>query len=708
MNPQLLAAIRKLIIARRNAREAGDSISDQDAEAFIREETKGLPGRPHGYGLADAQKVLRSFDTRITPDNLGAAALQGATLNYADEIRGLFPGGDEAKERMRLQNTLFDEAHPVASAAGAITGGVAGSILGGTLVAGAAKALKLGKAASAVAKAAAESQDAPSFLRRLAKQVGIATTGGAATSAIAGSGAGTDRASRIAGAKQGAEVGAVIGVPLGAASATALPVARFVRKVGGKARGQARVASAIEESGGIPAVRQRVQDAVAAGRGKEVVLGDMSLPLQGVTDYAVNAHPSVRTKAEEIFRPRQANMTQRILNDTRATVGNPSAALRQEELAGARRDWANGPEGYGGIVASNPSFDLSAMRDQLDIPAIEKMYNFAREAGDITNTEKSETVLNRLLRGDKTVTPKERFDAGITVDAAGIHSPDMAGRPVTFSDLQDFQQALHDKAEAAFRAGRTNYGEAIKGVRQNLLATMEKTVPNYRAVSAAYKSRMDLERALQAGVDSFDVNDLQSFAKNFNALSPAEQAEFRNGLTSEFINKLQHTATNINTAGRIMQGSDATNKMLETIFGNDLPDFTNKVGWERNMASTAGALQGSATKRRLSEDAFDPADLLNKAHQGIVGTQRALFNYALGGFLKGNKFRAAQTAGDAVLTQGSDAIQKILDQMSAPPRANVLSNQGLFGTAAVAGQVPGNSGLFANGLFDPTQEEDQQ
>jgi hypothetical protein len=414
-DPILSKAARALVAAQQRAQKAGVPIAPEDLDAFVREETKGR------YGLPDAQKLISSIDTGINPRNLLRSAVQGATMNWGDEILGKIPsvlgGGPGAEEDMRLRGEMFKNANPKTD----FTAGLLGSIAP-TLLAPEAEAMSLGAAAGR----------------------GAAT--GAVVGGLSGAGAGEDAHSR----EVGGAVGGIGGAALGAIVPSLVGGMKYAFSPA--ARASARMGHAIEQSGGADAVRATVAGMDAAGRGGDVMLGDASAHLRQLTDFAANNSDDVLVPLAKQTAARQRNSAGRLLDDVRQNLagGDADATLRGEQLKSAKDIWAAGPDGYGGVREANPPVNTAAVQPFLKVPAVMDAWKSARLAGDIKASDPLDNMFNTLVDGK---------------------------RPVTFADMQSFRKILSDKVSAAFSNGQGELANSYKNARcrQDLRTSTSRT-----------------------------------------------------------------------------------------------------------------------------------------------------------------------------------------------------------------------------------------
>jgi hypothetical protein len=322
-------------------------IAAEDAEAFVREETKGQ------FGLQDVQKLIASINTDIGLRNIGRSVAQGALFNFADELMGVV--SPARKEEMRLREDLYSEEHPVANMVGQLGGGLA---------------LPGGEMGTALRRGAPVAQ-------AVAKGVGI----GAAAGALSGAGSGEGLMERGDNAALGAGLGAIVGgaVPavVGAGKLAFRPAARADR----------RLALAIKRSGGPDALRTENARLGAAGRGNEAQVSDLSDYLSRELDFAANADDATSVPLAQRAAARQADMSGRLLDDTQSLTGAADAGARLGELQASRRAWAASDAGFEGLRKANPEITdvdgLMSLLPHLEQPHVAKALERARAVGMI-------------------------------------------------------------------------------------------------------------------------------------------------------------------------------------------------------------------------------------------------------------------------------------------------------------------------------------
>lgn len=642
MDPKLIEILKTLLAARTNARDAGATISPSDEDAFIRQMSKGK------FSRKDLGPLLGTGAMNMASD-LVRAGMNGATAHLADDAIGLF--SPEQAEESRLRSEYFKQEHPklsfTAELAGSLgLGKILDALLGGTEVHTVAESAKAGAKAGAGYGAAAGfgESNGEDFTDRLKS----AATGG------------------LVGGAAGGAVGTLFGAGVSAFSK--------------KRPGLARLTKAIEDDGGLEAIKSNVEANVKAGRGEVITLADMGPHLRQALDFAANASDEVLIPAAQLLEARNAERAARLLADARANMGaparlinprpnmggsaaalegEPDAALRAGQLAQNSR--AVGAKVYGDLEAQNPTFDIRTL--PLDKGKIARLWQNARAAGNLTGKGPLDDLIARLTAANPTV-PTSKL-----AQVAKQFSEGATERPVTFSDLQTLRQGLDGQTGAAFRSGNGAMGNALKDIQSHVDDVLEAGAPGFRAANTAYRGAKDLERALQSGSDWWQKADQRQLMRVVESLKakPGALDEFRHGIASGLVEKLQAAATNRDVSREIIQGSQDMNAKLRVIFGDKstFDAFLLRVKAEREMAKLAQTIGGSQTARRMAAQGYAPeelgVDLL--AHGPMSMAKRAALAYGRATMRKG----AADAMGPALLTQGADNIRGLLDAMHGNP-----------------------------------------
>ena len=569
-------------------------------------------------------------DTSINLKNIARSAYQGATFNFGDELYGLLPGVDKQDvEEFRRNEKAFRQEHPIVDFAAGMAGGLV--LPGGAAAKVGGKTLGVGQA---VARGALF---------------------GAGAGALSGAGAGEDTSGRVEGAIGGALTGGVLG-----AAIPAIAGARQLAKQGGaglsaEARAGRRLRHAIEKSGGVGAVTRELDDAVAAGRGNEVMLGDLTDRLRAEADFAANASDDVLVPLYDRVEARQRGATGRLLTDVRDEVGDPIAEDIADGLKRLRRNTSELL--YDGLRAKYPQLkNPHGLAEVLQQPKVKGAWN---EANKVV-----------AFVGEK---------------------PDV-GKP-SFQQVFDVKQHLDDAIGAAKRQGRGNLMKRLISARDWLEKELETRVPEYRAVQADYRARSQVIKALETATDAWGADDTRRLERSFSNMDADSRNVFRQGLASELITRLRSVATNRDEAKRLIEASPAMQDKLRIVFGDDhtFQTFMRKAAVEAKMAKMRGPVSGSRTAARLAARGrvSDLTDVAVRAGSGTVGNvvSRGIRGTVGMGMNILNE-KTANALGKVLMTTGKAGIRDALAASQRVPVARVsplLTNRV---PAAVGSELP--------------------
>jgi hypothetical protein len=357
-----------------------------------------------------------------------------------------------------------------------------------------------------------------------------------------------------------------------------------------------------------------------------------------------------------------------------AGISNPDFLLRQRQLEQNTSDV--GDKVYGDLAAQNPHFDVSTL--PLNKPLISRLWSGAKLAGDI-NAEGSpiDELITKLTKANPGMKPAEIQQAAQSIAASSSADASASGglaafaqppRPITLDDMTSLRRALEGRASSAFKAGNGSLGNSLAGVKDQVSSALEAGAPGYKDANAAYKAANDLERALDEGHDWWMKADSRELGRVVAEKSqqPGALAEFRNGIASGLVEKLQSAATNQDVARQITQASEDMNAKLKLIFGDakTFDAFMARAKAENEMSKASGVVSGSATARRLAAQgisipdvAVDAALSPSKAATGVLAT---VSKYTKGALNR----RTADAMGPQLLTQGASSIDELLRRMT--------------------------------------------
>ncbi len=626
------------------SKAAGTPLSDADLDAYARRESGGK------YGLEDLANAHAASaptpsgpapDTSVNMHNLGRSALQGATFGFSDEIAGQVKG-DKYKEEMRANQKAFESAHPWYDAGAKILGALGLPV---------AMALAPESAAGAGLAGAAEGTGVWSGAARALQAL---RTGGGALGSIGRSAA----AAGALGAAQGAGEGdtpeqrepeALIGGGSGMVAGAALPVlGSIVRRVAMPgAFANEQIADAVRSAGGPAALRAQAGAFAAAGKGADAASVALSPEMLALADKDATKRPEAKIALANMLQARQAGQSDRVLSDVSDAMGaEPNATAQLAKLQAARKAWAAGPNGYGGLRAADPVIApqaISALAPTLKQPPVAQALAAAKRVGflgDIRDVKR-----------------------------------------LSFGHLQDVKESLDDAVDNAFRGGNGNLGTRLGQARDQVVSFMHDNVPGYSGVAAEYARRMQLESALQAGQDAWKTADARAIGPQLAALSPDEQSQFRTGMASALWDHLGAARTNRDISQQMVDGGPALQAKLEAAFPNKtaFDRVMQQLAAERQMATSRSAVGNSATAARTAAGTDALGQALPTAALAIPGFA---YGHGLGPMaltaavtraLEARTGRlAAGQVGTALSEQGPDAIERLLATMGRPTGPGVL------------------------------------
>lgn len=556
------------------------------------------------------------FDEARGPDKpvgsmsaLGRGAIQGATFNFADELRAIdeaggaspeepgtplqsikglykyWTGDPEAVQRYNealARERAIDEAakaqHPYLHMAGELAGSIpAMAVLpGGELAEGANLATKMVKGA----------------------QVG-AEYGG-----LSGLGEGKDTGERALGAAQG-----IVGGIIGGAAAPALGSAasyitdRAISPAIGAIRGA--INPEAEASRRLAAALQKDQELIAAGKadgmspqewiaarkaGEPVTLADLgSSNTQALLRSSANTSPEGRAILEKALNDRFAGQTERVGEEVRGLVaGGANAGKTAEELVA---DYDR---------ARVPAYKQAFQQGDKEIisPAIERLMGsptFEQAMKNAVSTGKDRAIAEGY----------GAFNPGVAVENGMIKFTKTKPTGVPqYPNLQYWdavKKELDSMANVARRQGDTS------SVAGNLAATLrnelDQQVPSYANARGIAAQFFGENNALEAGrklagkkVDPAQITQIMSKMK------PDEKKLFQEGYASDWANRVIGNISDTRDITKAMFNSPNERARALAVFGPaGMAKMEARMALETIMDGARKAMGNSTTARQLIE-----------------------------------------------------------------------------------------------------------
>lgn len=630
----------------------------------------------------DAAKAL--VDTHVVPIKVSEAAMHPSTtesnlVHAADGITfGMGPKaaaaiqslvtGSKYSDIRDAQNAAMGAQvrdHPWASGIGSVEGGLLPAVLsdGATVpeaIEGATARTAYGGGVFGAADAAGHS-DGP--LADRLKATAIGAGGGALTAGLLG---GT-----IAGVK-------AVGRPL--------------------ISGAAQVAKAIEESGGMKAVQAALDHLTSTGRGDVASLADLSQPLRDLADHSATVSGPAREAIADVTTGRQATQGARAIQDVRDGLGDvPNAPELSATMKTALQKWAESDQGYGGIRAANPPVDARAVQAAMDKPQLVSAWKDAQLADNIAPNDPVKGLLAKVTADNPGWSPEAVKTFASDPAAQGVYGGGAAAagdtRAASYTDLSRLNKLLDGRVGKAYSAGDVPLAENYKSIR-DLTRDALNQVPDHAAVTEQYAARKGAIDALALGEQDFGTTDVRGIQRRMGALPADQQELYRQGMASKFSEWLSSKGANRDVGTELANASPDMQAKIKTVFGDPqtFQDYTDAQASEKSLSQLKATTTGAPTAKRI----LKATSVLSAGAGGMAAMLHsptsALAAGTLGAGMYGAQKAMEHAAGDAgnmLATQGGDAIQQLLDQISQQGAKPLMSQLGQGVAAGVGGAVGG-------------------
>lgn len=531
-----------------------------------------------------------------TPDAGGASAfgrgaVQGATFNFADELRAIDEAGgakpdepgtplhsikgaykywtgdpeavqryDTAVARERAADESAKAQHPYLHMAGEIAGSLPSmAMLPEVKIAGEATGAL--KAASKIAEGA--------------------VTGGE-YGALSGAGEGTDATSRVTGAGTGAATGVIgggIAGGLGHAATETLKPVMGAYKSWKDPEGEAakRLTRALQADQDLIASGKADgmswQDWVTAKKsGEPVTFADLgSSNTQALLRSAANTSPEGRAVLEKAFNDRFAGQSDRVADEVRGLVAGGANANKTADQLVAEYDKARAP-------AYNLAFKQGA--NEITSPTIERLTEsprFAKAMADAESSVRDRAIVNGLIPPKPGVKNLQYWDA--------------------------VKQELDGMASVAGRSGDKGVADVAGNMAKQLRNELDKQVPTYANARGVASQYFGESNALEAGrklagkrVDPQQISDVM------RKMKPDERELFREGYASDWANRVISNISDSRDITKAMFNSPNERARALAVFGPaGMDKLQARMSLETIMDGARKAMGNSTTARQLIE-----------------------------------------------------------------------------------------------------------
>lgn len=596
-------------------------------------------GAAYEVEAADEQTAYKSAVEGHTGklESFGRGAIQGATINLADEmaggmaqkedlyanmrdpeyLRSIIAAGqsdnpnavanvnlgkfDESKQvrqkatdQYRAKDELARQANPKSFMAGEVGGGIATALVPAS------------QGASLIGKAAGKG---------LGTRMGAGIAEGAAYGAGYGFGAGEgDAGERIGSSVDGAITGGVLGGALPVAGAALKRPAGYIASKFNKTGAQQKAgAKSIERA--LTGDGLTVDDAVSRVRGGEV-LGQQGEGLSDLT-RAVKRQPDI-----------QARNTIVGALDEGYSANNQATSREAMEALGAE------PNFYSWLDVTKKSMKTRAA------PAYDAAFsrNWGKAGPPLALDDIIDRIPAQAMREAQAIARAQGLPFGENL----VGAIDDASGLVTFTRLPSLQEAelirrgLNTATSAAYRGGRGGVGSAWGGLEKNLRGILDDASPHLKSVRTKYADDMAIQEAAEEGLTL--LNKPADFIEwRLSGMSNIEKTALRKGFASALKHKIESGHLNRDQVKRIF-GSEQQQRALSNLF----PSSKEFASFRKGMENRAGFSDLRANVTGNSRTQQDLADtqmlsgggLLEAAARGASGDVRGALNDVAMNFLR--------------------------------------------------------------------------
>lgn len=424
---------------------------------------------------------------------------------------------------------------------------------------------------------------------------------GAATGAVTGAGS-AEEGSRAGGALAGGVMGGIVGaaLPLGMEGTSA--GARWLRErlAPGDAyltrRAASKMNEALTEAGATPATIQAK------------MLQDRAM---NVPSMVANVSPTLVDLAETVAQRAGKGARQ---------VGEK---LTQQKAGARERTYQQVVKGlHPGDFYADEQRLIEGLRAKA-APAYEAAYAHGAVDDPVVNTILQHPTFQDAYRRGQKIAESQAMAAKLRGDPdferfllPEIYKPTGKVDSLTNTPIMELQQVpnvrtldyvkrgLDDLIDAGYK-GSSSVGKgqasALRDLRNQFVAAIDRNVPDYRDVRKMYAGDMEVLDAMRAGMKDFNKLDHEQVLNMVSKMSAAEREAFRTGVARDLYSRIMDPGINFNAAQRII-GSPEMQAKLQPLF-DSAPQFTlfkSALEREAQLFSQANQiLGGSQTGKRL-------------------------------------------------------------------------------------------------------------
>lgn len=603
-------------------------------------------------------------------DGYARAAIQGATMNAADDILAAMATPIEMFRRKTLnpveafkyakawEDIQLEEARKNTGALGTA------AEIGGGVMSGAGLA-----------------RGGASLFNRLTPNAGLGarTAASAGDAALMGGAAGFMEGNSLSERTANAGIGALAGGAVGFAApavaaiggATIAPILSNIRaRVNPRGVAEAQTARAIQESGRpVADIADDIARAAQEGQPMFTVADALGNPGQRMLSNVARAPGVGRTEVVNFLEQRQADQGRRVANALAEGFDAPQTATQTRANLTAARS-ADADVNYGAARQAAGSVNVSPAIDQIDRTLQPGVTRFLNPQSNIAD----DSVEGVLRRARSMLTD---------------------GR----SQVSRFDEAHRIKMELdnLIDRGSPTQQRVLIPVRNALDNELARASQPYAAARLRFRQQSQAIDAIEEGRTAAMRGRAEDTIQTFRSMRPDQQASYRVGYADPLIEQAQGAAYGVNKARPFTSDAFRT-EAAAMAPGN--AQMARRLDREVTMFATRNqAIGNSKTAENLADmDAMrvDPtiiANLLSGDFGGAARNALARAGHTLSGYTPAVREELARI----LLSRGQNAdLRRLLDEAVQRVELNrlLLSNagRGIFGALAVAPAATGQTG----------------
>lgn len=553
-------------------------------------------GAPDGSSYQDAIAKVKSMHygetdpVPVTAGDIARHSLQGATLNFGDELRagasaalGSLTGQgdfsdlyDVTRDYERRKAAEFSEAHPVVATGAELLGGAATGILGGI------------KATATTGGKALAANMAAKGIRGRAK---LAAGAGAATGGAGGAIAGAGAANELEDVAGDAARGGLLGLATGAAIAPGVEVVGTGLRKGAEVIRRARdpefqaaknIERAIERSG-MDAEETLMR---TAALGDDAVLADASAATRESLESMANQPGATQDRALGLLAERSSKQGGELMSD----LGPGKKYETVDALKTFRREEAS-PQYEKAFNKGVPHTQV--LEDVFeDLDAFEPgLWKKAKRLGKLSLANNGEKIAD---------------------DALGNARPSLRG-------WQYIKEHLDDRVESLRRSGDNKAADALSGTRRRMLNEIDSLNPDFAQARAKWAGAAQFEEMLNKANRFMTISGAE-FESMMKGMTPIDREAVRIGAIQAIEDKIERGQWT-HDAAKLFR-TPAMKRKMSLLFDDkkDFANFLNKLKAATEKQRTFDAVRGnSATARRQAaeKESNSWVDKLINAAEGL-------------------------------------------------------------------------------------------